>query len=374
MPRPLFFLAVFAVLLGTGQAFAAPACTFAAPVCAARDAVYRISAYDPAASAVRIAPTLLVTNRHVVADEAKATVYLETGERIDARVLPTSFYGDLILLEADLPPGPVLKPGGDASGSGVFTIGYDLATRSVMVNEPGLVLLAPDAGVPLARLQHRAKSMAGNSGGALVDEDGELVGIATSGGDGRSEAIPASAIDILKRESGPAHSKESGRIGQAYRICDEALDDARRVRGALQEQISATLEAECVAGGNKVQIELAAQAFGQRGDFDRSITLFKRALAQDPLSISTRLGLATTYHLAGRFADEVPLVRALLDVIPEDPTLQRYAIQAGKWGDAPDLAARGLELIRRYSPEQAAGAERFLATDLPPPTSAPRLK
>ena len=51
-------------------------CALEAPICAARGAVFRIETYDPAASAVRISANLLVTNRHVVADETAVRIVL----------------------------------------------------------------------------------------------------------------------------------------------------------------------------------------------------------------------------------------------------------------------------------------------------------
>ena len=121
-------------------------------------------------------------------------------------------------------------------------------------------------------------------------------------------------------------------------------------------------------------IQLAAQAFGQRGDLDRSANLFVTALAADPNNISAGMGYATTLHLAGRFADEVSVLRPLIDIIPDDPTLQRLALQAGKWGDAPDLAAQALELIAKHNPAQLEAARRFYEAQLPPPMRAPSVQ
>ncbi len=75
-----------------------PACTAPEPVCAARAAVFAVSSFDPLASAVRVGPEFLVTNRHVVADETRAEVRLADGRRLAAEVVPTGYAGDLALL------------------------------------------------------------------------------------------------------------------------------------------------------------------------------------------------------------------------------------------------------------------------------------
>ena len=359
-------LVVYFVELLVGVAAHAEECTFAEALCAARQAVFRIEAYDPAASAVRIGERLLVTNRHVVADEPSVRIFLPEGGTIVGTVIPTSYRGDLILIEGDLPEGPNLPPDKDNDPGPYRAIGYDLSQRAVAIYEPGKALMQPQQGA-FARLQHLAKTGAGNSGGALIDHEGELVGINASGGEGRSEAIPAASLKDLQAQSGPEFSDQSARIGHAYRICDEALSDARRARDAMSEALASKLETQCLASANPVLIQLAAQAFGQRGDLERSEELFVTALAADPNNINARMGYATTLHLASRFADEVRVLRPLLDVIPADPALQRLALQAGKWGDAPDLSEQALKLIARHNPAQAEAARRFYEANLPPP-------
>lgn len=359
-------LVAYFVQLLLGGAARAEDCTFAEVLCEARRAVFKIEAYDPAASAVRIGERLLVTNRHVVADESSVRVLLPEGGTVDGKAVPTSYRGDLILIEVDLPEGPILSPDKDGDPGPYRAIGYDLSARAVTIYEAGEALMQPQQGA-FARLQHHAKTGTGNSGGALIDHEGELVGINASGGEGRSEAIPVASLKELQAQSGPDFSEQSVRIGLAYRVCDEALAEARRTRSAMPEALTARLETQCLASANPVLIQLAAQAFGQRGDLERSADLFVTALAADPNNINARMGYATTLHLGGRFADEVQVLRPLLDVIPTDATLQRLALQAGKWGNAPDLAKQALQLIARYNPAQAEAAQRFYEAKLPPP-------
>ena len=89
-----------------------PACAAPEPVCAALGAVFAVSSFDPLASAVRVGPEFLVTNRHVVADETRAEVRLADGRRLVAEVVPTGYAGDLALLHVSgLGDGPVVVDG-----------------------------------------------------------------------------------------------------------------------------------------------------------------------------------------------------------------------------------------------------------------------
>ncbi len=350
---------------------AAGTCEAPAAVCAVRERVFAVSSFDPEASATLIGPELLVTNRHVVADSARATLKRAGGSVVEARVVPTSYAGDLVLLRA-----PGLGDGAEdafetaAAGpkTELRTVAADVADGGIRVYAPGRVIIAPAEGAPLARLHHTAPSLPGNSGGALVDDEGRLVGIVTSGGQGRYEAIPATELAALKEQSGPDHAAASVRIGRAYRDCVETLDKAgpgRALDGAELDR----LEERCTASGNRQLIDLAGQAFGRQRLYAEAARLFEGALAQDPNAINTRLSLAITLHLARRFADEVRHLNRLITVLPSDRQVLTLSLQAGKWGGDEDLALRAFALLAAHYPNQAAAARQFMDNPPPPPKS-----
>ncbi|HBC06306.1 MAG TPA: hypothetical protein DC046_01845, partial [Rhodospirillaceae bacterium] len=93
----LIFLTVLAVACPPAQAQRpAPGCKAPTAVCQASARVFAISSYDPVGSAVLIEPGLLITNRHVVADNSRAQVFMSDGSQRIADVVPTSYPGDLI--------------------------------------------------------------------------------------------------------------------------------------------------------------------------------------------------------------------------------------------------------------------------------------
>lgn len=369
MINPVRYIAVFVAFLTLDLGYSIPAsaqaagCTAPKPVCAARAAVFGISSFEPLGSAVRIGPDLLVTNRHVVADQLGGKVFLPGGEELTATVIPTHYRGDLILLRVEnLPVGPILQATERTKDGPVFTIGADVGRGTVRVYAPGETIKLPAAGKPLARLHHSAYSQPGNSGGALVDEQGSLVAITAAGGEGRNDAIPAREIARLRRQSGPAFNADSKAIGLAYRDCLEALD-ARQQPGRpppLTDADADHIDVRCRASNNRQLIDSAGQMLGRTRRFDRAVALFETSLNQDPNAINARLGLAVTLHLARRYKDEIPHIKWLLGLMPEDAQILRFAIQAGKWGEDANLARQGMSLIEKHHPRMAPAARRFL--------------
>ena len=87
-------------------------------------------------------------------------------------------------------------------------MGADLARQEVRVFDPGGLIARPAQGAELGRIHVRARMQPGVSGGALVDERGELIGIAVGGGDGRFEAMPLKAVRALLDLSESAKADE----------------------------------------------------------------------------------------------------------------------------------------------------------------------
>ncbi|WP_299622930.1 trypsin-like peptidase domain-containing protein [Pelagibius sp.] len=366
----LAFVAAAILAAPAADAQLAP-CDQPQAVCDARQAVFAISAFDPVGSAVRIAPERLVTARHVVADEAEAIVFLADGTPLTAQVVPSGYRADLVLLEvAGLPPGPVLAPGAAHLEMPLYTVAADVGRQRIRAYDPGRAVALPPSDRPLARLHTTAYSQPGNSGGALVDAEGRLVGIVASGGAGRFEAIPVAAIAALEAQSGPDFSDESAEIGAAVRICTTLIEDRQARPGRLDEQQAKAIATACGRAGNRQLLDLAGQALGRGGAAAEAVPLFERALAEDPNAVNTRLGLVVTHHLLRDYEAELPHLHWLMEHAGDDLQVLRFAIQAGTWGGEPELAARALARLKQVNPQTAPAAERFVNN---PPPRPPKL-
>lgn len=368
---PFLIFAVAVLLLPAAAHAQGDDCRQPAAVCDARLAVFAISAFDPVGSAVRIGETQLVTSRHVVADRTTAELFLHDGSKIEVQVVPSDYKGDVILLSApDLPSGPILQAADAREESQLFTVGADVQLQRIRAYDPGGITLLPAEDKSFARLHHTAHSQPGNSGGALVDEEGRLLGIVAAGGEGRSEAIPSRTIAVLAERSGPEHEAASAEIGAAVRICTLQLENLRGRRGSLDEQEIKALTIACRRSGNRQLYDLAGQAFGIRRMTEESLALFQDSLEQDPHALNSRIGLAITYHMALRYEEELPHLHFLMQHAPEDPQVLRFAIQAGVWGDDPEIAQSALEKLKEVDPRAALAAEHFMKE--PPPRPQPR--
>jgi putative serine protease PepD len=128
----------------------------------------------------------IVTNNHVVADSKDFQVVLADGKRYDAQVVGTFPPDDLAVLDIDAPG---LKPAAFADsaklavGDFVLAIGNPLGLQSSVTE--GIVsalgrTVNEDGGVALPNaIQTSAPINPGNSGGALVDLEGQVIGIPT---------------------------------------------------------------------------------------------------------------------------------------------------------------------------------------------------
>ncbi len=343
-------------------------CPHPAPVCRVRQAVFPVSGFDPAASATRIGPALLVTNRHVVADRPDAVVHTPAGPR-EARVVPSAYAGDLALLEVrDLPAnGFIPDLEGEVPDDGDFyAVGVDIARKEVRVFEPGGLIAGPAEGAALGRLHVRARMQPGVSGGALVDQAGALAGIAVGGGDGRSEALPlASVRALVALRADPKAAEVTRRLGRAFSDCAARMDTFRG-RAAAEADRSRLVE-NCAAGRNHGQLLEAGRLLARAGDFNGAIALHSQAARQVPNSINARMSLLVSLQLGGRFEEMTGHARWLMGMAPEDPQALRFAIQAGVWGKAPELAEEAYRALRKADPRQAEAARRFIDTAPPAP-------
>jgi len=150
-------------------------------VAGAIDAVVMVEAGQSRGTGFFVAPTLVITNAHVVGQHASVTLRLEGGAAVAARVERLSPETDLALLRVPSPrPASAVLPLGSSrglrAGQEVIVIGSPLGLRntvtrgivSALRNANGVLLVQTDAAIN-----------PGNSGGPLLDRQGRVIGVAT---------------------------------------------------------------------------------------------------------------------------------------------------------------------------------------------------
>ena len=137
----------------------------------------------------------ILTNAHVVADATEVTVRFagETEPRM-AKVLASDPGNDLALLKidaTDLKPATFAQPGTIRIGDGVIAIGYALDLDGGPTVTSGIVsalkrTIITESGALNGLIQTDAAISSGNSGGPLINLNGQVVGINTAVANGNS--------------------------------------------------------------------------------------------------------------------------------------------------------------------------------------------
>lgn len=181
----------------------------------------------------------LVTNYHVVATAAEIRVQLSDGRITEPEIVGVDAETDLALLKVELGELPAIHLGRSDNlriGDVVLAIGnpYGLTTSVtqgiVSATGRGLLNLVTFENF----IQTDAAINAGNSGGALVNSNGELVGINTAvlaqdpGTEGIGFAIP---VDLVRGVVDQI--KENGHVVRGYMglLPDDLTDSERLARG-----------------------------------------------------------------------------------------------------------------------------------------------
>ena len=201
----------------------------------------------------------IVTNNHVVANAEDISVVLSDGEEFDAELIGTDEKTDIAVIKID---GRGL-PAADLGDSELVEVGeWVLAIGSPFSQELGATVTAgivsgTSRGLGLANyedfIQTDAAINPGNSGGALVNLDGEVIGINTAiatrsgGSQGVGFAIPISMVSRIKDDLIDYGKVTRGWIGIAIqpitREFQEAFDLPNR-SGVLISRVEADSPAE----------------------------------------------------------------------------------------------------------------------------------
>jgi Do/DeqQ family serine protease len=150
---------------------------------------------------------IIITNNHVIQGGQEITVALSDRREFPAKVLLVDPRGDLAVLKIDvgserLPVMPIDDSDEAQVGDLVLAIGDPFGVGQTVTNGiiSALNRAADPQGGPMTYIQTDAAINPGNSGGALVDMDGDLIGVnsfivSRSGGSaGVGFAIPAAMV------------------------------------------------------------------------------------------------------------------------------------------------------------------------------------
>lgn len=215
----------------------------------------------------------IVTNNHVVDGATKLRVKLNDGRVFDAKIVGTDPATDVALIKVEASDLPILQFGSSDNlrlGEWVLAIGspFDLQstiTAGIVSAKARQLDVIPSEFRIEAFIQTDAAVNPGNSGGALVNARGELVGINTviksSTGSyiGYSFAVPESIVRKVVNDLREYGIVQRALLGVSYRYIDQDFIDQMGKETGITE-VGGAYVAGVVEGGS------ASEAGLRKGD------------------------------------------------------------------------------------------------------------
>ena len=339
------------------------ACEAPSAVCEWRERIVGIKTPNMIASGILITDGQIVTNRHVVEDHQSILVKNFDGIVEKAKVIPHDIPVDLAIVTSGFTQiEPELEElVAKTKSQTLYVVAFDQGRNSVRVYKHSHFALYPELEEhPTARIHSNSKALPGNSGGAVVNEHGMLVGVLASGDHRISEIIPATNIDKVLGSMGVVHKEAFSEIGGFIRRCADALHASVSILKDPPHPIISKIERNCLKSQNKQLIDQAGQSFGRWWMFDISEKFLRASEKLDPRSPNTLMSLAVTYHLSRKSKHAIDILKRYLDLDPSNQQALRLSIQnAGIVRDRA-FADKALDLMERYNPSALPLANSYI--------------
>ena len=251
---------------------------------------------------------LIITNHHVIADAEIVRVIFEDGRMYEAKILGSDKLTDVGLIKIEKVAFSPIVIGNSAQifvGDLAVAIGHPLTLGAEPTVTTGIVSAlnrrldvgndAMNSAVTLFGLiQTDAPITRGSSGGALLNKNGELIGITTAiatadvGAEGLGFAIPINlALDIVEDllDDGKVLHAFLGILGAQY--FEVAEDGARIFSGVyIEELYGPTNDMYAIGKAGALPGDIIKKVNGKKvKTLDQLITILRKMRAEDPISI-----------------------------------------------------------------------------------------
>ena len=251
---------------------------------------------------------LILTNHHVIADADIVRVIFEDGRMYEAQIIGSDKLTDVGLIKIEKVELSPIVIGNSARifvGDLAVAIGHPLTLGAEPTVTTGIVSAlnrrldvgndAMNSAVTLFGLiQTDAPITRGSSGGALLNKNGELIGITTAiatadvGAEGLGFAIPINlALNIVEDllDDGKVLHAFLGILGAQY--FEVAEDGARIFSGVyIEELYGPTNDMYAIGKAGALPGDIIKKVNGKKvKTLDQLITILRRMRAEDPISI-----------------------------------------------------------------------------------------
>ena len=187
-------------------------------------------------------------------------------ENRESKTIPHNFLADLVILKVVGSNSTLTKTTFTATHrpQKLSVIAYDQGRNQIRVYRHSKFAIHPDKNSSSqARIHANAEAMPGNSGGAVVDQRGILVGILASGDGKFSEIIPIKHLNSVIKNSDPKHEKGFFEVGSAIRKCADLLFESRNIPKKPPSEMVQKLKSTCFKSKNKMLFDQAGRTFGK---------------------------------------------------------------------------------------------------------------
>jgi serine protease Do len=307
----------------------------------------------------------ILTNNHVISGADELSVLLEDGNRVEATVVGSDPRTDLAVLKIDAKNLPALSFGnsdGLRIGEWVMAVGSPFSENLQATVTSGIVSALGRSGMQLNDYENFIQTDAainpGNSGGALVNLEGELVGInsaiasRTGGSNGIGFAIPANMARDVMNDLIQNGKVTRGWLGVTIQDVNDDLAAAMDLKVTDGVFISSVVP-DGPAADAGLQAEDVITSFGGKPVRDSKALRFAVAGA-DP-------GTRSEVDVIREGRDRTFTVK--LGEYPENGKLASAAAQSPDQNLGLSVEALTPDLARRYNIDTAHG---LIVTDVEP--------
>ena len=238
-------------------------------------------------------------------------------------------------------------------------VAFDIGRNSIRIFERSKTLSFPNKTNKQARIHSSTRNLPGTSGGALIDNKGNLIGIIASGGGQYNEAVPANLLQDIYELNNKENKKFYER-GKSIRLCADGLEEIKEYQQSPSNLLIKKIQNNCEFSNNKFLLDMAGQAFGKVGLLNDAIYFLEKSTNLDPQSPTSLHSLAIALHLNKSYEREIPILKKLLEIIPEDPQVLRLSVQAAAFTKNKAFGDYAISLMEIHNPGAVSLAQDFL--------------
>lgn len=286
----------------------------------------------------------VVTTAHGLEKVDRVKLITSDGREIEASVLRRDERVDLALLAfggLELPSVQLGSVDGLAPGDAVTTIGCPLGLEFSLTRGVVSALRKTEDGYPL--IQTDVPVNPGSSGGALLDDEGRVVGIikaAVAGADRIHFALP---VELARRLVASVQRDEQ--VRERFAKARRETDLGRKIEG-YREVVQ--LAPESVEARHN--LALALERTGRNDEAEKE---YREVLRRKPGTESTALNLGALLHRAERYDEAAVVYREALARVADSLRLRNNLAEALRAGGRPADARREFEAILASDPSYA---------------------